>query len=101
MPVRDQLARNDLPQEGELRAALEAELRAPHAEGEPVIVIERPNPSTSHVFVIWFRFDGFEQTVRSRLVLDAYLAAKGEPEAMKVTVAMGLTPAEATRMGIG
>jgi hypothetical protein len=39
--------------------------------------------------------------VRSRIILDAFKAVRGEQAALAVTVSMGLTPDEATRMGIG
>jgi hypothetical protein len=100
MPIRDSLQRGDVPTEAELRGELEAELRHAKEEGEPLIVIERPNPSTTHLFVIWSKFDGLEQVVRSRLILDAYEAVRGQSEALKVTVSMGLTQPEADRMGI-
>jgi hypothetical protein len=51
--------------------------------------------------VIWSRFDGLEQLVRSRIILDVFGEVRGEHEASNVTVSMGLTPAEARRMGIG
>lgn len=100
MPIRDSLDRVGVPNEAELRNELEAELRNAKQEGEPLIVIERPHPSTTHLFVIWSRFDDLEQIVRSRLILDAYENVKGKAEAAKVTVSMGLTRGEADRMGI-
>ncbi len=100
MPVRETLIRSALPQEAELRNQLEAELRNPTDNPEPVIVVERPHPTTTHLFVIWSRFDGLEQVVRSRIILDAFEDVRGEREALNVTVSMGLTPAEAGRMGI-
>jgi hypothetical protein len=100
MPVRETLDRGVLPVEAELKRQLEAELRNPTNNPEPVIVIERPHPTTTHLFVIWSLFDGLEQVVRSRIVLDAFEEVRGEREALNVTVSMGLTPAEASRMGI-
>jgi len=100
MPVRNSLRRIELPDENELRRDLVAELRAPHDDGEPDIIIERPNAGTTHLFVKWGRWDGLEQTVRSRIIMDAFTEVNGEAEAMNVTVAMGLTPGEADRMGI-
>jgi hypothetical protein len=100
MPVRTSLQRHELPQEADLRNELIAELRTPRDAGEPDIVIEEPGPGTVHLFVKWARWNGLEQTVRSRIILDAYSAVKGDQEALKVTVAMGLTPSEAERMGI-
>jgi hypothetical protein len=90
----------DLPEEGSLRADLKGELQNPKDSGEPEIVIERPNPSTTHLYVIWSKWNGFEQMVRSRIILEAYHEARGEEESVKVTVAMGLTPSEADRLGI-
>jgi hypothetical protein len=101
MAVRDRLLRQDLPDEATLRAQLEAELRSPDdSTNDPLIVIERPHATSIHLFGIWSRFDGVDQYVRSRVLLDAFKAAKGEQEALKVTVAMGLTPEEAERMGM-
>lgn len=100
MPVRDTLRTRGVAAEATLRAELVDELTNPKSSGEPDIVIERPNPSTSHVFVIWSRWRKLEQTVRSRIILDAYREAVGDEEALKVTVAMGLTPSEAKRLGV-
>ena len=100
MPVRDSLEKVGVPNEAELRSEIEAELRNAKPDGEPLIVIERPHPSTTHLFVIWSKFGDLEQIVRSRLILDAYENVKGKAEAAKVTVSMGLTQVEAGRMGI-
>jgi hypothetical protein len=100
MPVRNSLSRSVLPGEDQLRGELEAEMRAPRADGEPVIIVERPNPTTVHLYAIWSRFQGLEQTVRSRIILDAFAHVHGEPEAVRVTLSMGLTPEEARQMGI-
>ena len=100
MPVRETLIHSALPEEGELQRLLEAELRIPTNNPEPVFVVERPHPTTTHLFVIWSRFDGLDQVVRSRIILDAFGVVRGEREALNVTVSMGLTPAEASRMGI-
>lgn len=93
MPKRDTLKKNEVLGEEALRAELVAEFINPKESGEPDIVIERPHPSTSHLFVIWAKWNELEQTVRSRIILDAYTKAKGEAEALKVTVAMGRAPA--------
>jgi hypothetical protein len=100
MPVRETLNRTAVPDEAELRRQIEAELRQPTDNPEPVIIVERPHPTTTHLFVIWSRFEGLEQIVRSRIILDAFSDVRGEREALNVTVSMGLTPAEAGRMGI-
>jgi len=101
MPVRDSLMTKLLPSEATLQIALKAELEAPKAKGEPVIVIERPNIGTTHLYVIWSRWGRLDQMVRSRIIMDAFEEAKGQAETAKVTVAMGLTRAEAKRLGVG
>jgi hypothetical protein len=100
MPVRDTLRRQGVIGEETLRDELKSELTAPKASGEPEIVIERPNPATTHLFVIWSKWSDLEQMVRSRIILDAYTEARGQDEAIRVTVAMGLTPTEANRLGV-
>ena len=100
MPVRQTLKKTAGPTEDELREALLAELRTPKDAGEPDIIIQTPHPSSVHIFAIWSKWAGIEQVVRSRIILDAYVAWKGEPEAQKVTVSMGLTPEEAKQMGL-
>ena len=86
--------------ESKLRRDLEAELRSPTAKAEPVILIEDTNPQTIHLFVVWSRWGDLEQIVRSRIIMDAFKAVKGQEEALKVTVAMGLSKEEAGRLGI-
>lgn len=102
MPVREgTLRRTDLPSEEELRNELQSELAEPHDAGEPEIIIERPSPGTTHLYVIWSRWEGLEQTVRSRIILDAYEADHDAADVLTVTVAMGLTPDESKKLGIG
>ena len=102
MPVIERsLHRRDVASEQELRAALQGELRNPQESGQPEIIIDRPTPGTTHLYVIWSRWNGLEQVVRSRIILDAFEATQGDEEALQVTVSMGLTPSEAERLGIG
>jgi len=101
MPVRDdKLTRKELPEESKLRAELIAELKNPKDSGEPEIIIERPNPFTTHLYAIWAEWNDLSQSVRSRIILDSFEDAYGKEEAVKVTVAMGLTRAEADRLGL-
>ena len=101
MPIRERaLQRTDVPSERELRDELEAEFANPKESGEPEIIIERPAPGTTHLYVIWSRWAGVEQLVRSRIILDAYEATQETEEVLKVTVSMGLTPDESDRLGV-
>ena len=102
MPIReDGLHRHTVGCENELRDELKTELQRPKQEGEPEIIIEHPSPGTTHIYVIWSRWEDLDQVVRSRIILDAFTAVRGEDEAIQVTVSMGLTRAEADRLGIG
>jgi len=101
MPVRDgTLRRTDVPSEQQLRSELHAEFTNPKDSGEPDIIIERPSPGTIHLYVIWSRWEGLEQVVRSRIILDAFEESHEAAEVVKVTVAMGLVPEESRRIGI-
>ncbi len=72
-----------------------------HPAGEyaaPFINIERPGAST-HLLVVWDELRDLSQQDRSYLILSAYEAARGADAATEVSVAMGLTSAEAERLG--
>jgi hypothetical protein len=101
MPIREgQSVRPSVPNEEVLRRELTTEIEHPKESGEPEIIIERPSASTIHLFVVWSKWSELEQIVRSRITLDAFREARGEEEALRVTVAMGLTREEAGRLGI-
>lgn len=53
MPVRMGLGKRNVLGEDELRAELRSEIEEPKESGEPVIVIEKPHPGTTHLYVIW------------------------------------------------
>lgn len=100
MTVRTKLTLTPGPTEEDLKNELLGELKAPKEVGEPDIIIQGKAPAGVHLFVIWSKWAGLEQVVRSRIILDAYEAWKGEQEALRVTVSMGLLPEEAKTMGI-
>ncbi len=64
----------------------------------PFINIERPGASI-HLLVVWDEWHDLSQQDRSYLILRAYEAAEGVDAAAEVSVAMGLTSAEAERLG--
>ncbi len=78
-----------------------SEWRSPQADhGEPVIIEESPgnNERTNHLYVVWSAWEHLTPIERSRLILQAYERFRGRDLAVDVTLAMGLTPQEATRM---
>ncbi|HEY3243641.1 MAG TPA: hypothetical protein VGM03_09840 [Phycisphaerae bacterium] len=101
MPLRRRrvLARN--PRSEGLRARLVEEWRQPREDvPEPIIVEESGPNKPTHLFVIWSDWGDFNQQERSEIIMDAYEEARGSDLVSLVTVAMGLTPTEAERMGI-
>lgn len=98
MPVYDNLAEGQSPDEAALRAAIAAEFLTPTSDG-PDLIVERKLGSI-HVYGIWSRFVGVDQYARSRILLAAFEETHTQEDTLKVTVAMGLTPEEAKRMGV-
>lgn len=100
MPVRTQLLAMQNEVLNQLCRELAEEFRNPKETGEPVVIVERPTTSSIHLFIIWSRFDIVDGVARSTVVLSAFTEAEGDEAAQLVTVAIGLTPDEATAMGI-
>jgi hypothetical protein len=83
--------------------AQRAYVTAPSADpaAQPIIIAEPPEPQPiSRLFVIWDDWAHLSQQDRSELIMNAYEHAKGLEEAVRISVAMGLTSAESARMGI-
>ncbi len=104
MSFRRATARALPPRAGELQDRLARELTTPSADpnAQPIIIAEPPEGQgpITRLFVIWDEWAPLSQQDRSEIIMDAYTRAKGQPEAVRISVAMGLTAAEAARMGI-
>jgi hypothetical protein len=103
MSFRRATARALPPRAGELEERLVNELTTPSQDphAPPVIIAEPPgNGPITRLFVIWDDWAPLSQQDRSEIIMDAYARAKGQADALRISVAMGLTAAEATRMGI-
>ena len=83
-----------------LQARLTQEFQAEDSEDyrQPLVAIE-PVGDRNHLLVIWDAWRNLGQGERSRLIMDAYEAAKGREAALNASVAMGLTQEEAQRLG--
>jgi hypothetical protein len=98
------LTRRELDRFDEALALFEEELRreetAPAHEGAPVFFREDSGlpGNYTHWYVAWDGFDGVDGEERSRLILAAIRNVLGKAEALRVTIAMGLTVAEARDM---
>ena len=87
-----------------LLEAIKEEIRRPEESkaprDAPRIILEEESGSfgNAHYYVIWDRFQGMEEDVRSRVVFEAIKEELGDAEAMRTTIAMGLTRDEAREM---
>jgi hypothetical protein len=75
-------------------------LQEPPKRGAPRVLAEdQPPPSRYvHYYVVWDGFEGTDWEERSRVVFEAIKQGVGEKEALRTTVAMGLTRDEAKEM---
>ena len=88
-----------------LKEGIKEELRRPekkaHRSGAPVIFRERTGVKKySHYYVVWDKFKGLGQEIRSSIVYNSIKDELGQAEALKTTVAMGLTHSQAQEMGL-
>jgi hypothetical protein len=89
------------PNAAQLEQRLTAEWKNPQEQGQPVIIMEGDGRTSAfHLFVIWDEWGDMEQNQRSEIILKAFEAARTKEDALKVTVALGLSAQEAKRMGI-
>jgi hypothetical protein len=102
MPVRKMLKRRPNPEAADLTDRLVAEWKAKASKAEqPVIIEEGGGPHQPlHVYVVWDEWGELNQLERSTIIVDAFERRYGKTKALNLTVAMGLTPREADRMGI-
>jgi hypothetical protein len=102
MPVKKLVRPGPSPAAVALRDRLVDEWRHPDpAAQQPVIVEESGGAGQPiHVYVIWDDWSPIGTIERSEVIMDAYEAVHGTAQSTNVTVAMGLTPAEADRLGI-
>lgn len=103
MPLKRRLTRTAPASAGELIRLLHNEWTNPQPAGQPLIVVEGGANEPIHVYVIWDKWSDLNQSERSEIIMDVVenlAGAHALPVNSPVTVAMGLTPDEAKRMGI-
>lgn len=112
MPV-GHLIKDVAPEVADLTNILTAEWRAgksgtpyPRGVSAPVLIEdEQPlrfgrGSSPVRLYVIWDAWGDLTQQQRSEIVMNAYEATHDVPDILRITLAMGLTPSEARRMGL-
>ena len=94
MPVLDASFVADIAQELRLE-------QAEGAEDAPVIIEEESRYSgRTHVTVIWDRWSQVAPEERSRMILEAYEQVRGPGTFLTLTSALGLTHADAKKLGV-
>ncbi len=88
-----------------LKNAIKDEIRRPENQASPpgapkVFKEESGFPPYYHYYVIWDGFDGIDPEDRSKAIYQAIKEECGQEEALKTTVAMGLTRQEAPAVGL-
>jgi len=72
------------------------------AAREPVILEEKDRSNKLvHVYVVWSKWADIDGIERSEIIMDAAEKKLPTQDLLEISIAMGLTPVEAQRMGIG
>ena len=84
----------------ELVGALAKELSKPTKKGPLVIEEKVRGLNRIYVTVVWNLWQDVHPEDRAAVILDAYQAARGDLEMLKISLAVGATPEEAKKMGL-
>lgn len=66
---------------------------------QPLISVEAAL-GRRHILVIWDAWYALSQQERSQIIMDAFEASEGNEEALRVSIAMGLTQDDASHLGV-
>lgn len=89
------------PKHDKLTKRLAQELKSPGNDLQPLILEEEISSTGSrHVHVIWDQWKGIPDEARSRVIVEAYQRAEGDPFAEQITIAAGVTAREASALGL-
>lgn len=105
MPIRKTTSPNASNLESahpELYKQLKQEWANPQNKAKQPLIIEEAKTSDQpiHLYVVWDKWADLDQETRSEIIISVYENVKGTEASLMVTVAMGLTTAEAKRMNI-
>jgi hypothetical protein len=74
---------------------------AQSANAEPVILEERERGGRLvHVYVVWSKWRHMDRVERSEIIMEAAEKHLPQDQVLNVSIAMGLTPDEASRFGL-
>ncbi len=82
--------------------AEELRLQRPDGPADAPFIVEEKTPRHDflHVRVIWDRWAGVPGEDRGRVIMDAYQRVQGTETVLKINSVLGLTPAEAKKLGV-
>lgn len=102
MGVKKRLIHEVPENASELRERLVEEWRkAEDNNQEPIIIEERESAfQPIHLYVIWSDWGDLSLQDRSEIIMDAFERLRDTNDVLDVSVAMGLTPSEAERIGL-
>ena len=101
MPVK-QIGPARFPQHDVLVRELLDEWSNPDPGKSEPVILEEPGPMSklAHVYVIWSKWDQMDRAERSEIIMEAAERRLPPQDASNISIAMGLTPEEADRMGL-
>jgi hypothetical protein len=99
MPVTKRRPNQESSQHQKFVEGLRAELRQETLHG-PSIYEDEQRDGYKHITVIWDAWEDIAPEERGRIIMDAYEKEWPKEELLKITVALGLTQQEASRLGI-
>ena len=70
------------------------------ADAPPIIEEKTPRSDFLHIQVTWDRWLGIPGEDRGRVIMDAYQQVRGTDTVLKISSVLGLTPAEAQKLGV-
>lgn len=84
--------------------AVAQELRLMNPDGPPeaplIIEEEMRHSNRTHITVIWDEWAGIGPESRSRVIVEAYKRVRGADSVLNLSVALGLTHADAKKLGV-
>ena len=94
------LRSSDVPSDLVARLASEIKGSASFEVDAPYVREEATPFGTMQVTVMWDKWRDLSHEDRGKVITQAYLEASGPTEALKITVALGLTHEEARKLGV-
>lgn len=102
MPVVQKSLNKNHPAHDRLVAEISRHLRggADLPDTPRIVESEDRLSQNMHVVVLWDEWDSVSERERADIILSAYKDVQGQAAMLRISVAMGVTPVEAYRLGM-